>query len=105
MGDLALRGIDHAAHEQQAICAVFVDQEQERVVHHEADLRGKGHEAHLGQSCCLCAFLIHCDGALVFQLDRDTERGWSDTVSGFKRLEEAVGSSKRPSEACTTLVF
>ena len=83
---------------------MFVDQEQERVVHHEADLGGEGHEAHLGQGCRLRAFLIHRDGALVFQLDRDTETGLSDTVSGFKRLEEAVGSSKRPSEGCTILL-
>ena len=69
--NLALWGIDHPAHEHQAVCAVLVDQEEEGVIHSEADLRGEGHEAHLGQSRSLGPLLIHSDGSLVFQLWRE----------------------------------
>lgn len=47
---------------------MLVDEEEEGMVHGEADLRGERHEAHLGESGRLCPLLVHCDGSLVFQL-------------------------------------
>lgn len=38
------------------------------MVHGEADLRGEGHEAHLGQGSSLRPLFIHSDGSLVLQL-------------------------------------
>lgn len=47
---------------------MLIDQEEEGMVHGEADLRREGHEAHLGQGSGLCPLLIHSDGPLVLQL-------------------------------------
>lgn len=52
---------------------MLVDQKEEGMVHSEANLRGEGHEAHLGQSSSLCPLLIHSDGSLVLQLEREIE--------------------------------
>lgn len=66
--------VGHSAHEQEAAGAVLVDQEQERAIHHEADLGGERHEPHCGYCCSLCALLIHCDCALVIELFRQTKQ-------------------------------
>ncbi|KAA8592653.1 hypothetical protein FQN60_018108, partial [Etheostoma spectabile] len=42
-----------------------VNQEEEGMVHSEADLRGEGHEADLGQSSSLSALFIYRDGPLL----------------------------------------
>lgn len=75
---LALWGIDHPAHEHEAVCPMLVDQEQERMIHGEADLRREGHEAHLGQSSSFGALFIHSDGSLVLelQIEMRNSRSW-----------------------------
>lgn len=40
------------------------------MIHSESDLRGEGHEAHLGQSSGFCPLFVHSDSSLVLQLQR-----------------------------------
>lgn len=65
---LALWGVDHAAHEDEAVCVVLVDEEEEGPVYNESYLWGEGHEAHLGQGRSLRPLLVHRDRPLVLQL-------------------------------------
>lgn len=89
---LTLWRVDHPTNEHQAICTVFVDQEEEGMVHSEADLRGEGHEAHLRQSSSLCPLLVHGDGSLVFQLWRQNMRQDRHTraVNTADKVEEKI---------------
>lgn len=64
---------------------MLIDQEEEGMVHSEADLRGEGHEAHLGQSSSLCPLFIHSDGPLVLQLGREI-RGLPLFLKEFVRV-------------------
>lgn len=66
-------GVHHSSHEDEAVGAVLVDEEEEGPVHDETGLGGQRHEADLGQRRRLCALLVHRDGALVPQLPNDTD--------------------------------
>lgn len=71
---LTLWRVGNPTDEHQAICTVFIDQEEEGTVHSEVDLGGERHKAHLRQSSSLCPLLVHRDGSLVFQLWREKMR-------------------------------
>lgn len=60
--------IYHPANEHEAVCAMLVDQEKERMIHCEANLRGEWHEPHLSQGSGFCSLLVYRDCSLVLQL-------------------------------------
>lgn len=63
-----LGGVGHSPTEYKAIGAMFVDEEEEGTVHHEARLYRKWRKTHSGKASSLCSLFIHRDAALLLKL-------------------------------------
>lgn len=56
------------AHEEDALCRVFQDEDQEWSVESQGVWQAHGHDLNGGGGCCFCSCLIHAEHSLVGHL-------------------------------------
>lgn len=68
LAELTLGRIRYSSHEDETVCTVLVDEEEERSIHHETRLYRQRRETQLSDGGGFSSLLVHRDATLVLKL-------------------------------------